>query len=128
MEVDFEDPVITTKSKTFLYLVVDIPPDKNYIARYRRVLIRLLSVIKSADPDVVMIPYDLYLEYSDTKINNYRSVCIDYLNKLPKSITQLQKYFPKGRLKQAGRIVFINFLMLHNEKVEDMIIDMKDSL
>ena len=84
--------------------------------------------MKSADPDAMIIPYDSYLEHSDSKINNYHSVCIDHLNKLPKSITQLQKYFPKGRLKWAGRTVFTNFLMLHNEKVEDMIIDLKDSL
>ena len=40
----------------------------------------------------------------------------------------MQKYFPKGRPKRGGGKVFTNFLLLHDEKVEYMIIDMKDSM
>ena len=128
IEVDLKDLVTTTKSKTYLYLVVNVPPDKDYKVRHRMVLSRLFLAMKSADLDAVIIPCDLHPEHSDNKNNNYCSVCIDYLNKLPKSIIQLQKYFLKGRLKLVGGIVFMNFLMLHNEKVEDVNIDTKDSL
>ena len=99
MEVDLDDLIITTILKTYLYLVVDVPPDKDFIVRYRIVLGRLVSAMRSADPDAVIILYDSHPVHSDSKINNYCSVYIDHLNKLPKSITQLQKYFLKGRLK-----------------------------
>ena len=87
MEEDSTDPVSLTNSMTYLYLVLNISPNKDYIVRYRIVLSRLFSVMKLADPDSVIIPYDSHLEYSNSKINNYYGVYIDYLNKLPKSIT-----------------------------------------
>ena len=43
-------------------------------------------------------------------------------------MTQLQKYFPKDNPKCRGGTVFINFLILHNEEVDNMIIDMKDGI
>ena len=86
MKVDLEDLVITTTLKIYLYLVVDVPPNKDYIVRHRMVLGRLVSAIRSADPDAIIILYDSHPEHSDSKINNYRNVCIDHLNKLLKSI------------------------------------------
>ena len=44
------------------------------------------------------------------------------------SITQLQKYFLSGRGKRGGRIVLNNFLLLHNKRVEDITLDMKDNM
>ena len=41
---------------------------------------------------------------------------------------QLQKYFLKGKPKRGGGTVFTNFLLLHDEEIEDMIIDMKDGM
>ena len=70
MKVDLEDPVATTKSKTYIYLVVDIPPDRDYIVRYRMVLSRLFSVMRSANLDAVIILYDSHPKYSDSKITN----------------------------------------------------------
>ena len=43
-------------------------------------------------------------------------------------MTQLQKYFPHGRPKRGGRTVFTNFLLLHEKRVEDMILDIKDKM
>ena len=43
-------------------------------------------------------------------------------------MTQLQKYFPKGKPKRGGGTVFTNFLLLHDEEIDDMIIDMKDGM
>ena len=47
---------------------------------------------------------------------------------MPRSITQLQKYFPKGKPKKGGGTVYTNILILHSEDIEDMITDMKDGL
>ena len=59
---DNNNPVCTGTMITYLYLMVDIPPDKDYIGRYRIVLSRLFSSMKSADPNAVIIPYESLLE------------------------------------------------------------------
>ena len=43
-------------------------------------------------------------------------------------MTQLQKYFLKGKPKHGGSTVFTNFLILYDKEVDDMIIDMKDGM
>ena len=43
-------------------------------------------------------------------------------------MTQLQKYFPKGKPKRGGGTVFTNFLILHDKEVNDIVIDMKDGI
>ena len=52
----------------------------------------------------------------------------DQLSKIPRSIVQLQKYFPKGKPKREGGTIFTNLLLLHDKKVDDMMLDMKDSM
>ena len=39
----------------------------------------------------------------------------------------MKKHFLKGRPERGGGTVFTNFLFLHDERVEDMIIDMKEN-
>ena len=51
------NPVCTGTMITYLYLMVDVPPDRDYIGRYRTVLSKLFSSMKSADPNAVIIPY-----------------------------------------------------------------------
>ena len=41
---------------------------------------------------------------------------------------QLQKYFSQARSKRGGGIVLTNILLLHEEKIEDMILDVKDKI
>ena len=53
--VDLQDPVCFGLSVTYLYLIVDIPPDRDYIERYRIVLTRLFSSIRLADPNATII-------------------------------------------------------------------------
>ena len=55
---DHIDLVCTGNIITYLYLMVDIPPDRDYIGRYRIVLNRLFSSMKSADPNAAIIPYE----------------------------------------------------------------------
>ena len=54
-------------------------------------------------------------EKSNNKKHCARSQHIDHLSKIPKSITQLQKYFPRVIPKRGGGIVFTNLLLLHEE-------------
>ena len=61
------DSVCIGSKITYLYLIIDIPPDKDYIERDRVVLSRLFSSIKATDPQVVILLYDALLEQSNNK-------------------------------------------------------------
>ena len=76
----------------------------------------------------MIILYESLPDYMDGLIHYPQSICIDHLTKIPRSVTQLQKYFPKGKPKHRGGTVFTNFLILHDEEVDDVIIDMKDGM
>ena len=86
---DNNDPVCTGTMTTYLYLIVDVPPDRDYIGRYRTVLSKLFSSMKSADPNAVIIPYESLPEQEDSFIHCPQSTCIDNLTKIPRSVTQL---------------------------------------
>ena len=45
-----------------------------------------------------------------------------------RSIAHVQKFFLKSQPKRGGATVFTNMLILHNENIEDMMLDMKDSV
>ena len=47
--VGLMDLVYTGLTITYLYLIVDVSPDRDYMKRYRVVLSRLFSSIKTAD-------------------------------------------------------------------------------
>ena len=40
----------------------------------------------------------------------------------------MQKYYPKGRPKREGRLVFTNVLLVYDEEIEEIIKDVKYSL
>ena len=65
----------------------DVLPDRDYIGRYRVVLSRLFSAMKSTDPNVVIILYESTLIQLDDEFHCSRSLGIDQLNKVPRSIT-----------------------------------------
>ena len=54
---DSNDLVCAGSSITYLYLMVDVSLNRDYIGRYRVVLSRLFSAMKSADLNAVIIPY-----------------------------------------------------------------------
>ena len=81
------DPVCTGTMITYLYLMVYVPPDRDYIGRYRTVLSKLFSSMKSADPNAVIILYESLLEREDSFIHCPWSTCIDNLTKIPRSVT-----------------------------------------
>ena len=101
--------VCTGTMITYLYLMVDVPPDRDYIGRYRTVLSKLFSSMKSTNPNAVIIPYESLLDRENYFIHCPRSTCIDNLTKILRSVTQLQKYFPKGKPKRGSGMVFTNF-------------------
>ena len=130
-----ENKVLNTENKVFrggalsyLYLMIDIPSDKDYVEKYRITLTRLLSAIKQADPKSVIVQHEATPRYSGKEKEVDANMCLDHPGKMPRSITQLHKFFPKGRPKRGGGTVFTNLLLLHDEKIEDIIIDMKDAM
>lgn len=80
--------------------MVDVPPDKDYAGRYRLVLTKLFTSMRNADPNAAFLPHAPTLERAaeegEKAISCERSVCLDKIPKIPRSITQLHKYFPKG--------------------------------
>ena len=54
-DADLMDEVCTGSSESYLHLMVDISPDRDHAERYRIVLTRLLSAIKLADPNAVIM-------------------------------------------------------------------------
>ena len=55
---DHNDLVCIGTMITYLYLMIDVPLDKDYIGRYRIVLSRSFSSMKSTNPNAVIIPYE----------------------------------------------------------------------
>ena len=100
VNMDVTDPLRTASPTTCLCLVLDVPPDRDYIGRHKLTLSKLFSAMKSADPNAVILPCDSKPERSDGKVHCNCNACIDQLSKLPKSITQMQKHFPSGRPKE----------------------------
>ena len=41
---------------------------------------------------------------------------------------QMQKYYPKGRPKREGKLVFTNVLLVYDKEIEEIIKDVKYSL
>ena len=55
---DLMDSVCKESLVTYLYLIVDITPDRDYIKRYRVVLSKFILSIKSTNPQVIIILYE----------------------------------------------------------------------
>ena len=118
------DETFAGLSLSYLYLMLDIPPDRDYVERYRIILARLISSLQQADPTAVIVQCDIDLQCSTKEKVISATSCIDHPRRMPRSITQLQKFFPKGRPKRGGGTVCTNMLVLHNESIDDMIFDM----
>ena len=108
----------------------DAPPDKDNAGRQRLALSRLFQLMKSVDLEAVIIPYKPKIrrpeEEGEELILCTRKDCLDYLSKLPRSITQLHKYFPKGKPKRDSNTICANCLIPRPEEKEDVLMDAKD--
>ena len=125
--VDLIDLMCLGKSLTCLCLMIDIPQERNYAERHRLILRKSFLSIKLVDLQAVIIPYKTDIESNLRKWFS-QGICIDQQGKIPRSITQLQKHFLKGKPKRGGRTALTNLLLLHEEDIEDMMLDVKDSM
>ena len=107
---------------------LDVPSDRDHAERHRIAVTRLFSAIRQADPTAVLVQHETKPKTSGKEKEVSADLCIDHPRKMPRLITQLQKFFPKGQPKRGGDTVFTNILILHNEEIEDMIMDVKDGL
>ena len=93
---------------------------------------QIVPINKSADPEAVIIPYETKIKRLEEEGEEVylcpRKDCTDHLSKLQRLITQLHKYFPKGKLKRSSGAIFTNCLILRAEEIEDIVIDMKDGM
>ena len=89
VEMNLTGLVCTTSSIIYLYLVLDVPLNRDYIGRYRLILSRLFSAMKRANSNAVITLYDSQPECLNNKIHYYCNVYIGQLSKIPKAITQL---------------------------------------
>ena len=75
--------------KTYLYIVVNIPPETDSILAYRKVLGNFIMVMKNTDPDAVVALYEDQSEGSNSYIYDYKNKCINSVERIPTSIIQL---------------------------------------
>ena len=91
------------KAATYLHVIVDVSSDKDYVERHRLELTRLFISMRNANQEAVFLPYEQVLERtteeSESVILCERSDYVDRISKIPRSITQLHKYFLKGKPK-----------------------------
>ena len=107
-EVDLIKTVVISAKKTYLYLVVDTLPERDYITGYRKVLGKFITTVKNIDLDAIVTYYEDQSEKLNSRIHDYAKSHINLAEKIPSSIKQIQKYFPKGRPKKLGGIVLTN--------------------
>ena len=125
---NLKNMVFMGSTLTFLYLMIDVLINRNHMERCHIIVTKLLSEIRLADPTAVLVQCETTPKYVGAEKEVDANLCIDHPRKMLRSITQLQKFFPKGKPKRGGGTVYANFLILCNEQIEDMIMDMKDGL
>lgn len=99
--VNLTDKVCTGLSASYLFLMVDVLPDRNHVARCRIILTRLLSAIKLADPKATIFLCAAKPESSNNKKHCLKKLHIDQPGQIPHSITQLQKFFPSANPRKV---------------------------
>ena len=120
-EVNLMKEVSSNNRKTYLYLVLELPPKRLYIERYRIVLGKSMEVVHTADLIVVIAQYKDDLEVSVAKVHAFTCKYIDSTERVPEFMIQIQKYFSKSRLKRGKQLVFANILLAHDEEIEKII-------
>ena len=62
VEMNMTGSICTASSIIYLYLVLDIPLDRDYIGRYKLILGKLFAAIRITNPIAVIILYNSQLE------------------------------------------------------------------
>ena len=114
--------------KTYLCLVLDLPSERLCIKGYRTVLGKFAKVAYTADLIAIIAQHKDNLEMSAAKAHTYMCECVSSVEGISESVTQIQKYFSKGRPKRGGGLVFTNILLVHNEEIKEIIRDIKHIL
>ena len=70
-EVELIKVVLSNNKKTYLYLVLELPPKRLYIEGYRIVLKKFVKAVRFTDPIAVIVQYEDSLEVSDRKVYTY---------------------------------------------------------
>ena len=94
-EVNLMKEVSSNDRKTYLYLVLELPPKRLHIKRCRIVLGKSIEVVHTADLIVVIAQHEDNLEVSVAKVHAFTCKYIDSTERVPESVTQIQKYFSK---------------------------------
>ena len=84
--------------------------------------------MKNADPDIVVTYYEDQSKKLNSRYHDYTKSCIDLVEKVLSSITQMQKYFLKGRPKKVGSTVFTNVLIAYNKDIDNTLENLRGSL
>ena len=71
--VDLIDTAYAGSLCTYSYLIVDIPPDRDFIEKHRSVLSKLFSLIKLPDLQAVIVQCEVEPEKSNNKKHYARS-------------------------------------------------------
>ena len=88
-EVNLAKEVSNNDIKTYLHLVLELPPERLHIEGYRIVLGRFAQVAKSTDPTVVIAQYEDKLEVSAEKAHTCIHECIEDVDSVLELVTQI---------------------------------------
>ena len=118
-----------TRYHTNVYLAFDMPPDRNHMEKHRTILTSFVKAMREADPMAVLTPCEI-VPVEDLEDGRYthHDRFIETPARLPTSITQLQKYFFRGRPPKMGGTVFTNVLIGHDEEITDIMSDIKERI
>ena len=119
-----------TTFHSFCQLTVKIPEAKRAIVAYRGALMTFYAELQAVDPEARLIEYKTDLKM-DKKSQCYQIKLIKTIknkSKLPNSITQLLKYFSGGKPSNKGGQVFSKVHFMHEESLDNILIDLKEIL
>ena len=81
-----------------------------------------------ADQASVVTQYENELKVSDEKVHAHMNKCIDKADRVPELVTQMKKYFPKGRPKRGSSIGINNAPLAHDKDIDEIKKDVNHSL
>ena len=83
------EAVVLSTKKAYLYLVVDTLLERDYIVGCRKILGKFITAMKNTDPDAVLTYYEDQSGMSNSRYYDYEKSCIDSVEKVLSSITQI---------------------------------------
>ena len=121
---------LTTTFHSYCSLQITTPPAKKTVEVYRKQLRLFYQELLEIDPEAKIVTYKMTPTMNNntktykTKLYNVIQSPLD----IPKSITQMSKFFAGGKPNSKGGKVYTNIHFMHEESLENILFDLKEAL